>query len=296
MASAFTDQDPLEGPYADAANLDGEPGVSPTDLVKLAQKFRSGSLDVEYTVADKGGGQVLEEAGYDIAPWTDELAVFRADIPENAQIENIAWTQYDIFPDGREQELYYEGPEESLIFGTYTEGHTTVTTVVTTQSGKTGTRQTEIDWSSGGQTAKQYADPEPTAEGELLGACAVIHSGKRTRHISGIRIRSANSAANQDGTSDPDCGSFVIERTGCECLGLFCPADSAGHSLAGGICDSGIVRLRGFPAHKNSAAHAHSCGDFTTKSPGTADADSDSFARAPGSFTNAGPDASNVPG
>lgn len=178
MAAAFTDQDPLEGPYAEAADLDGQPGVSLTDIVKLAQKFREGSVDVEYEVADKDSGEVLEEAGYDLAPWTDELAVFKVDIPENAKIENIAWTQHDIFPDGREQKLYYEGPEESLIFGTYTEGRTIVTTVVTTETGKTGSRQTEVMWDSGGGSAESsvVSDTIPYEEGLLAARQANVVS------------------------------------------------------------------------------------------------------------------------
>ena len=178
MANAYVGRRPLEGVYATAGDLNGTGEIELSDLVEEAQLYVGSSFDVDCVVADTDTEEILQESGYDMVPWTDSIAVLTAGIPETVRVRSVAWTQHDTFPGGYEQTLYYEGPEEALVFGTYTEGHTQITTVVTTDAGRQATHVTEIDWSD------DIASDAPAARAALRSAKA-SESARATAKPSG---------------------------------------------------------------------------------------------------------------
>lgn len=145
LAGAMKDE-ALDGARRLAADVNGDDKVSVTDIVQLTQMERDNTFEVDCVVTGEDLPAILEAAGYYMEPWASEMAVISAGIPDSVNVEVIEWTQRDVLPGGMEQTLFYEGLERTLIFGALDEGSTTVTTVVTTESGKSVEREVEITW------------------------------------------------------------------------------------------------------------------------------------------------------
>lgn len=146
IASAFTGADPLSGPYALAADRNGDNELSLTDLVGFARDYTESQPEVSCDISSGDVAAVLADAGYDLEPWCESVAVLKAEIPEDAEISSIEWTQCNTLPDGSVSMMACEGMQDTLVFGALESGSTVVTTTVTTAQGKTGTQETRVDW------------------------------------------------------------------------------------------------------------------------------------------------------